>query len=1360
MAFNLPTNTATVQAWVGGLYGYTLGSTTLASVSADITSYGGLNNTLNAYYSSAFGSTPTGTVASALVANLGIVAGQNGLAATDVANAVAYVTGQLNAAAPSARGVAVNNIIGLFNGLATDTSTMGKTYGAASTAWGSTVSAAVTYSQSNTSDGLLSAVVASNATAAAAQVTKALTTGTDSVVGVVNIAVTGNVGGTSAATFTGGDSITGGTGTNNSLTVTDAGTGSTWTPTSLAGVTINGVQNVTYSSSEAVTASVLPTATTQGYSGLSALSVYSVGGSTVVAAASTASSSVAITATDSALAAASIAIDGGSSVTATANGITTGAGTIKIGNTTQPTGAISLTTTITPATTSYISDALTVKGGTSTSITENASTLPLAVASNTATNVTSTTGTVAITGAASGTVNTTGTTTVAVNQTAANGSAFTYNLPSTLTSVGDYIQFQLYGSTGTFVGVKVTVAGTYSPAQLATVLAGGTVNGLVKYYDETTAWKSTADAKASTALFSFGTPTATQITVTTSSLTGANVIEPVIATQIAGVAHTGTTAKSDVPVATATSGNIPNIVTITDANGTSTSAANTISNVSLSGLEYDPNSVGNVIVSSAVKTLSVTNANGSTYYPVKVVLTNNQQGTTNTTLGLTTQKSNFTFTDTNSEITTLNITTSGSGSTNLTTMTLDGTSQNISTINVNGNGRLSLSSISSDTKLSTLAISGSAWFSGTLTSNTTNLTSITSSSTGTTTITIDPTKQSFTQTGAGQDVITITSPITQSIKAGTNANNYLIWSGAAPSSVVGTGGTLSGFNNLGVASGSGTFNMSNIGVTASSITLTSTLTSNVGFTNVIPGTALNIDVWQDPSKGGVTYSTSDTAGANDAVTVNLGISPTDPRGLAATPGALTRTGSSPDSTIASLLSLTLQDAATSQTVTNGIGTLKISSNATITNTAQTNTITTVTDTSLSSLTFTGAAATVITTLASDLATSLTINNTSSSTGASSVTNLSDNYLNSLTLSGSGVTTLGTLTSTGTTLTINDTNSNATAVVISNIAYTSLTNLNITGSSPLTATIGSLGTPITSTLLTINNTSSATATTTIYDNSLSTLSISGTGPVTNALTDTGTTLTIIDSNSAAVTTTLTAVSAQTETILNSGTATLTVGSSSNAATSLVTLNLLGKIAYTASGAGTALTTISASSDDGNVSYTTTGALGGALTATFGNGNNTLSFANTSNKAVTATFGNGNNTFTESGVGGSGVITLYLGNGVNAVTLGTGHTGVDAISFTAANGSNTGSFTTITNIKNNDTFAFKFSPIDNTVVNNGLVSSFYAGIAGASTVHGYTQFNDGTNTYLYENTGTVANNELVALVGAAHLFIATGILTVAV
>ena len=221
MAFTLAgSSLPTIQAFVGALYGVSVGSSTMSQVNSDITTYGGLNNALNAYYSAGFGSQTTASVAATIVANVGL--------ASD-AKAIAYVTGQLNAAAPAARGAAVANILNAFAGLTSDA-----TYGAAASAWGTTVSTAVTYAQTNSLDATTTtaaasvaaqtaATAAATAAAAAAAAIKTLSTSADVIPATASLTINGTIDAVTAAnsTYTTADSIGAGAGSTLTLTVSN-----------------------------------------------------------------------------------------------------------------------------------------------------------------------------------------------------------------------------------------------------------------------------------------------------------------------------------------------------------------------------------------------------------------------------------------------------------------------------------------------------------------------------------------------------------------------------------------------------------------------------------------------------------------------------------------------------------------------------------------------------------------------------------------------------------------------------------------------------------------------------------------------------------------------------------------------------------------------------------------------------------------------------------------------------------------------------------------------------------------------------------------------------------------------------------
>lgn len=146
----LPTTQNTVARYAAGLYGVKLGNATNTAVLYDVQHVnGGLNAVLNTYYAP-FASMTSAQVAAIVVANAGIVEGRYGLSAANVADAVATVTAELNAAAPTGtQGVAVSNILASWS----NNFTADPVYGAAARAWNLKIAQATGYSNAaNTPD--------------------------------------------------------------------------------------------------------------------------------------------------------------------------------------------------------------------------------------------------------------------------------------------------------------------------------------------------------------------------------------------------------------------------------------------------------------------------------------------------------------------------------------------------------------------------------------------------------------------------------------------------------------------------------------------------------------------------------------------------------------------------------------------------------------------------------------------------------------------------------------------------------------------------------------------------------------------------------------------------------------------------------------------------------------------------------------------------------------------------------------------------------------------------------------------------------------------------------------------------------
>jgi len=199
----LVTNAVQIARFANALYGIKLGSATNAAVMEDI-SVVGLTTAVNSYYTSSFGSSTNAAVATSILGNLGLA---------DNAAAQAYVEGQLNAAG-SAKGAAVLSMLNAFSNMTADA-----TFGAAATAWNEKIVAARAYTVANTAD------VTTDYSAPVTGQTFTLTTSADNSVGTAgNDTFSGqvNFATTSQSTFTAGDTVTGGSGTD-TLTLTVEG---------------------------------------------------------------------------------------------------------------------------------------------------------------------------------------------------------------------------------------------------------------------------------------------------------------------------------------------------------------------------------------------------------------------------------------------------------------------------------------------------------------------------------------------------------------------------------------------------------------------------------------------------------------------------------------------------------------------------------------------------------------------------------------------------------------------------------------------------------------------------------------------------------------------------------------------------------------------------------------------------------------------------------------------------------------------------------------------------------------------------------------------------------------------------------
>jgi hypothetical protein len=217
----ISTNGTIIARLAGGLYNTVLSNATyLELVSQDPAALA------NKLYAADFGKTTDADVGTAIVANLGLSA----LTGLD-----AWVAAQLTAAGAANKGAKIVSMLNDFSAMTADT-----TYGTYATAFNTKVDAALASSQTT-------GKAEAKFSAAAATVTSfTLTTGVDTIVGSAGddtITAPATVAATGAAqtTINSGDSIDGGAGTD-SLTLTLAAANNN----SLSGLTIKGVENITY----------------------------------------------------------------------------------------------------------------------------------------------------------------------------------------------------------------------------------------------------------------------------------------------------------------------------------------------------------------------------------------------------------------------------------------------------------------------------------------------------------------------------------------------------------------------------------------------------------------------------------------------------------------------------------------------------------------------------------------------------------------------------------------------------------------------------------------------------------------------------------------------------------------------------------------------------------------------------------------------------------------------------------------------------------------------------------------------------------------------------------------------------------
>jgi len=739
-------------------------------------------------------------------------------------------------------------------------------------------------------------------------------------------------------------------------------------------------------------------------------------------------------------------------------------------------------------------------------------------------------------------------------------------------------------------------------------------------------------------------------------------------------------AKTSAPTVTA-----DGVVTIADKNGGSGTAANTITTVSLNnygGTGASTVGTASTITSSALTslslagtagTLAIINSNTAAGTAHASALTLNVNGLGYTGAGATSNA----ITDLNNEIATLNIVTGATASSILGTATYSTTAltdANLTTVNVSGSSVLTMGAYSAAP--TTITVTGAAGYTGLVTDTTTT----------------------FNASGStGKDIIGLSAVATKSITGSANsANEVVILAGAVADSTAAAadlttfGTKVTGFTNLGVAVTGKTWDMSKLSTSYNTVsveggTAWGGVIPNASFTNVVAGTALNVT---GAMSGTLSYATADTNGNTDSVVFTDNASGT------------------------------IATASFADVNGNGIGSLSISSGT------GANTITTLTDLGLTSLTVSGSKALTIGASTTN-ALALTLTNNSTYLESTGVTAPTAGYSSALT-PGLTITTL-TAASDGT--------------------------LNFAGTGSTEITKMYVGT--TTTHFTINSTDSApvqilalsgNAIPTV--SALNTLTFTGTGNV-----DIG----VIDTSSATLT------------IANTGTGTVAVGDYATAgllAANLATLTLTGNVqvgtnsatAMTVTGVTTALT-ISAGTDNAHLNlHTDATANGSALTVTLGNGNDFFT-SDSSAGQLTMTFGTGyNKVDLHTGTASTYSANLTFGSHTSTSTL-QDYVLVGEVAAAAAAPN-----TVITGFGANDKLYFVDAAVTlqtltaaqlNTAAAYGTLAAavgYVDGLVGA--VHSVTSFIWSGNTYVLNSAaagnGTLtANDELVELIGTHTL-----------
>jgi len=839
-------------------------------------------------------------------------------------------------------------------------------------------------------------------------------------------------------------------------------------------------------------------------------------------------------------------------------------------------------------------------------------------------------------------------------------------------------------------------------------------------------------------------------------------------------------------------------VTITDFNSVggnnypgvtpTTPSLGTITTVSLDGLQDNTNTNTDAatITDNNLQTLTVNDAsstNAATVQitdnpaisgvPTALTLNVSNDGNTTTPVITTIEESNS---NNKGQYTTLNVVT-GAKSSNITLTGFNA----LTTLNVSGSSTLTLSGLTQTTPvLSTVAISGAAGFTSLASSGVAvlpaSLTSITDSSSGVVNVWL-PTNATNTNTttasfdgstATGQEIVTITQPVSASIKGGTATNNELVISpsanfttdtpvkGATAISSFGTG-AISGFDVLGINDSSTTGN--NFDIAALGKQLGSGFNNTVDLQQVASGLAdtlynlannstLQFDSVNN-SYGTINAIFAGTSGATDTANVVFN-------------HALSDTSSANDISISALQ---FNDSATP--TANGIGTLNITDTVVPSSGVLSDTITSLTDNSLTTLNINSNNNFEIGTLNDSTTSPVSINLSGAGQFILANTGSTPAFGSSITsiTSGSGLSTSAP------TLTITDNSTNANASIF-NISDNSLNTLNLAGSHYINidnlneSTISGAGvasltiqdnstntvTLINPSLTALNSVSAGLnnpdSILTLTDNNLTSLTFSGSHSFTiGTLTDdyftatppSTTNLTITNSNATAL-----------DTIQSLSLGTITVP---------FTLTLTGNVGLGVSGTAASITD--------NTAATSALATGFTLAALQDNANINLTLIDTPTSSVSSTTVNN---IIQVGTG-TNVITLIDANGTDVTSI------TDTITFadnsTVFNGGSSPAHLTavalvsslnpftisapstthtvafdFSYVPTSTTFSFDNTPITLTQTDTSLAAALADAQSHLPTAYNGGFFVWGTNTYFFADS-TTGHQAIIELVGVTGL-----------